>query len=146
VTQEASPRTTAGSSVFSLFVSCALLAGVLIPVSIAISAGSVGRLRQEAIASAVIAAMVCWLAGALALTATYLGNQMKQAVPGLLAGMFFRMGLPLVAILALPNFGGPLAPRGSAVTILGVYLVALFVETLLSLRMVPSHSAITKTA
>jgi hypothetical protein len=146
VTQEASPRTTAGSSVFGLIVSCALLAAVVAPASIAIAAVIAGRLSQDALAIAAVAAIVCWLAAALALGAAYLGNQWKLPVPGLLAGMFFRMALPLAAIVALPNFGGPVATRGGSVTILGVYLVALIVETLLSLRMVPPQSAITKTA
>jgi hypothetical protein len=146
VTGQASQCTTAGSSASSLVGSCALLAAAIIPASIAIAGIIAGRLSREALGSAAVAASVCWLAAALALAATYLGNQCKLPVPGLLAGMFFRMGLPLVAIVALPNLGGPLATRGSSITILGVYLVALVVETMLSLRMVPPPSAITKTA
>ena len=55
--------------------------------------------------------------------------------------MFFRMGLPLAALIGLPQVGGPLASGGLGTTIVGVYLVALVIETLLALRMVPSPTA-----
>jgi hypothetical protein len=62
-------------------------------------------------------------------------------VPGLLVGMLFRLGLPLAAIVLLPKMDGPLAVRGIATTILGVYLVTLVLETAVSVRMVTPLSA-----
>jgi hypothetical protein len=118
-----------------------LLAVVVTAAAIGIATIAAGGLSRAALTYSAIGAAVCWTAGALALAATYLGNQCKLPVQGMLLGMFFRMGLPLIALLALPSMGGPLATRGAGITILGVYLVALVVETLLSLRMVPAAAA-----
>ena len=111
---------------------------VLAPVGAALSRGSAaGDSRRESLVAAAIGGGVCWLAASLALAATFLGNRLQAPVQGVLAGMLFRMGLPLAAIMALPKLGGAWAPPGVATTILGVYLVALVVETVLALRMVP---------
>ena len=80
-------------------------------------------------------------AAAIALAATFFGNQFGAPVQGVLVGMLFRMGLPLAALIGLPQVGGPLATGGLGMTIVGVYLVALVIETLLALRMVPAPVA-----
>jgi hypothetical protein len=71
--------------------------------------------------------------------ATHLGNCLQAPVPGLLASMFFRMGLPLAAIIAAPKMGEPFSGSGVQTTILGVYFVALAVETVLAQRMTPAR-------
>ncbi|MEX2173440.1 MAG: hypothetical protein WD872_03705 [Pirellulaceae bacterium] len=63
---------------------------------------------------------------------------MDQPIGGILGGMMFRMGLPLLAGIALQKTNEPLAEAGVFPMILGIYLVALVAETLLSLRFVPS--------
>src|SRR5688500_9498761 len=87
------------------------------------------ELTQEAITASAIAATVCWVAAALALMATQVGNWLRAPVPGLLLSMFFRMGLPLAALVAFPKMGEPLSGTGVPLTILGVYFVALALET-----------------
>jgi hypothetical protein len=52
--------------------------------------------------------------------------------------MMFRMGLPLVAGLALDGAGGPLASAGVFAMVLVFYMLALAVETPLSLQLLRS--------
>jgi hypothetical protein len=118
---------------------CALLAAVLLPVGLAIGWLVARRFDPVVLQAALLAVGLCWLAGALALTATHVGVRVRAPVHGLLLAMLFRMGLPLVAGLAL-NQVGPLANAGIFSMILGVYLCALVAETLLSLRMVQAAS------
>ena len=58
--------------------------------------------------------------------------------------MLVRMGLPLVAGMALDRMGGPLAEARVFSMIVGVYLCGLGVETILSLRFIhpPSTTAL----
>jgi len=130
----------------SLVASCAVLAVVLAPVAILVAWISSGRFSADTLLAAAIGGGICWLAASLALTATYLGNRWHAPVQGVLAGMLFRLGLPLMAIIALPKLGSPWTPTGVAATILGVYLVALVVETGLALRMVPLQPRAAKAA
>jgi hypothetical protein len=122
----------------------------MLGLAIAPTAAAIGvctsGVTQNALVSAAIGGGVCWLAGALALTATFVGNRLQASVHGLLIGMLVRMGLPLAALVGLSQSGAPLGANGVATTILGVYLVSLVVETLLSLRMIaPRPRAIEST-
>ena len=130
----------------SLVVSCAVLAVIISPVSIVLSAIGSRGFSGESILMSAIAGSVCWLAAALALTATLLGNRFQAPVQGMLLGMFFRMGLPLAAVVGLPQLGGDFAAGGLTVTILGVYLAALLIETLLAVRMISPLSGATTTS
>lgn len=122
-------------SVLGVVASCAMLAVVLAPVALGISVFQ-GGWTSESLVRAALGGGICWIAAVLALVSTYLGNQWHSPVQGLLLGMLFRMALPLAAIMVLTNLGGPLALPGIGTTILGVYLVALVLETLLAVRMI----------
>jgi hypothetical protein len=91
----------------------------------------------EAATAAAIGGGICWLAASLGLVAVYVGNRMELPIQGVLAGMLFRMGLPLAALVLLPQFGGVFGVSGLAATILCSYLVALVAETLVAIRMIP---------
>jgi hypothetical protein len=130
--------------VVGLIVSCAVLAAAIAPVALLVAWLSAGRLTELTLASAAVGGGVCWLSGSLALTATYIAQQLQAPIQGVLLGMLFRMALPLAALVALRQQGGPLVEAGVTHVILGVYLVALVVETLLSLRMVPKQARLTK--
>jgi hypothetical protein len=134
------------SSVMGLFRSCALLAVLIAPAAVAVAALANRGFSSQSLEYASIAGGICWVAAALALAATFFGNQYRAPVQGVLAGMAFRMGLPLAAVIVLPTLGGPLAAGGMTMTILGVYLVALVIETLLALRLVPPQSSPRQTA
>jgi hypothetical protein len=125
-----------GGSLTSLLLACAALAAVLIPLAAVLGAFAFARSGLIGLGAAAIAAAVCWIAASLALTAVYLGQEIKNPIAGILGGMIFRMGLPLVVILAIQRAQGPLADAGCLWMILGLYAVALVVETWLSLQLV----------
>ena len=101
------------------------------------AAGYVGHGRVGVWAAAV-AGGICWLGATAALVLMGLLRGGPQVLYGLLLGIFFRMGLPLVVGLILNRSGGPLAEAGVFGMIVGYYLVSLFAETLLSVRLVGS--------
>jgi hypothetical protein len=123
-------------SFLSLIVSCALLAAVLAPTALAVAWLAAGELSSQTWIGAAVGGSICFLAAALALTTTYLANRFHAPVQGVLVAMLLRMGLPLAALIALPKMGGAFAQSGVTSTILGVYIIALVLETMLSLRMI----------
>jgi hypothetical protein len=93
--------------------------------------------------AAAVAASVCWFGCTMALfCAAFL--QRTQPVAGLLGGMLFRLGVPLVLGLVLQHNHEPLAQAGIFGTILLYYLLSLVVETVLSIRMLPAQQQIFK--
>ncbi len=50
--------------------------------------------------------------------------------------MLVRMAIPLAAMVVLPAIGGPLMAAGAPGMVMAYYLLALLVETWLSLRFV----------
>jgi hypothetical protein len=134
---EQATKAVPGSSWKGLIGACALLFGFLLPAGLAISWVVARRFDALVLQAGLIAIGLCWLAGALALLATHVSTRARAPVHGVLLGMLLRMGLPLIAGLAL-NQVAPLAEVGIFSMILGVYLCALIAETLLSLRMVQS--------
>jgi hypothetical protein len=90
--------------------------------------------------AAVVAGAVCWFGALAALVVVGLMRGGPQVLHGVLLSMFFRMGLPLVAGITLSQAGGPLAEAGVFGMIVVYYLIGLFVETLLSVRLVGSST------
>jgi hypothetical protein len=95
------------------------------------------------VAAAGVAAVVCWVGCTLALACSAL-LQRTQPVAGVLGGMFFRLGVPLVLGLALQYNHAELARAGVFGTILVYYFLSLVVETILSIRLIPSPQQIFK--
>lgn len=87
--------------------------------------------------AAAVAGLVCWVGATAALAIAGSFANPQQAVVGLLLGMFCRLGLPLGAGFVLSTQGGVLIESGVLGILVAYYLVALIVETLLSLRFVP---------
>ncbi len=85
------------------------------------------------LAAAAVAAALCLAGAASALIAADLLRGPQSALQALLAGMAFRMGIPLGAGVALYVRGGPLAEAGVLHYLLVFYPVALTIETALSL-------------
>jgi apolipoprotein N-acyltransferase len=71
---------------------------------------------------------------ALVLTAVF--RRHTQAVAAVLAGMFFRLGLPLVIGVWLHEQHGPLSEAGVVGMIVAFYFVTLSTETVLAVRLV----------
>ncbi len=132
---------TARSALQSAVASCALLAIVIAPLSVAIATIWNHGFSRDSMLVAAIAGTVCWVAGAAALSVSAIANQFNARVHGVLLGMLFRMALPLAAIVVFTQSKNPLAGAGLAQTTLGVYLAMLVTETLLTVRMVPAGGA-----
>ncbi len=134
------------SSIRSLLVACALVGLALLPVAAGVAWLGYARSGLVGVAAATIAASVCWLSACLALVSVFVGQRLDAGIQGILAGMLFRMGLPLAVAMAFKYNSPPLAEAGIFWMILGLYLVALVVETLLSLRFVPKNVRVVKPA
>jgi len=128
---------SAGSSP-RLAQSCLILTAALLAVFPAFAYFGYLRSGASGLTAAGVAGGVCWLAGlvSLMLIGTFRGQQ--AAVNALLLAILVRTGLPLVVGLVLTEQGGELARAGVFGMILGYYLVALVVDTLLSVRLLSS--------
>jgi hypothetical protein len=82
--------------------------------------------------AALLAAAVVLLASAAGTALGELANGPSEALVKMLIGMAVRMALPLAACILVQLKGGPLAAAGFVYFVLGFYLVALPVETLLA--------------
>ncbi|MEQ8788742.1 MAG: hypothetical protein RIC55_20695 [Pirellulaceae bacterium] len=122
--------------------SCLILVGVLVLAFPAYAWFGYARSGANGIAVAAVALLVCGASAVLALLVTGLLQGGKQAVNALLSGMALRMGVPFAAGMLLQSQGGPLAEAGVFGMILAYYLLALAVETVLSLRLIkqPANS------
>jgi hypothetical protein len=126
----------ASSSLAGLFGSCALIAAALVPFAVGVGGFAWSFSGATGLAATGIAFLVCWFSASLALAIAWLGMTIKQPLPAVLGGMMVRMGLPLGTGVLLQKLSPALAEARVLTIILGLYLVALLVETLLSLRYV----------
>lgn len=116
--------------------SCGLLSLALLCAFGVIGAVAYRQHAADGLVAAAVAAGVCWLGACLALTVTFLARGPHAPLIYLGLGTLFRMGLPLVFGIVVSRRGGPLAEAGVFGLIVAFFLVALVVETLLSLQVV----------
>jgi hypothetical protein len=93
---------------------------------------------RDGIVASLSAAAVCWAGAGLAMTMTTVFRRPERALALTAVSIALRMGLPLVAVMVVMLQRGPLARSGFVICILTYYLVALLVETWLSLKLVSS--------
>lgn len=91
---------------------------------------------RDGVVASLSAVAVCWAGAGLAMTASRLLRQPDRALALTAVGMALRMGLPLVAVMVVSYQGGPLSQAGFAFWILAYYLIALALETWLTLKLV----------
>src|SRR5262245_59060874 len=110
---------------------------VIVAVALLLIGGVLGATRGiSASVAAVVAASLCWAGSMAALLIAGYSSRSNHAVQGHLLGMFFRLGLPLVAGLILQKAGGRLSDSGVFGLILVFYLITLPAETILSLQFI----------
>ena len=143
---QVSKANDAGLTLLSLLCSVLALAVAIVPAALLVAVVCSRGMSPTSLTNAGFAGTICWLAGSLALAATFLGNRFHAPVQGMLLGMMFRMGLPLAALVAVSQLESLREMTGLPTTILGVYLVALVVETVLALRMVPVRTSAIRAA
>ena len=131
------PATEKRGSLLSLLASCAILAAVLAPLVGGLAWIAYGRSGQIGLLAAIAAGGVCFASASLALTTMFVCQRIRSPMAGILGSIAFRMGLPLAAGLAIERLSQPLSEAGCFEMILGLYLVTLVVETMLSLNFVP---------
>lgn len=100
---------------------------------------------QWGLIAAAVAGGICWAGGAAALVCAALLNR-SSPVAGVLAGMLFRMGLPLAGGVILQQTHAELAAAGIFGTVVLYYLITLVVETTLSIRLLRGAGAASRTA
>ena len=106
---------------------------VTVPLAITLG-GTFGAL------AALAAALIVCVASILGLVLGELFRGPNEALMKLVFGMTVRMSLPLGACMVVCLNGGPLAAAGFVYYVLGFYLVALPIDTLLSVAAVAPKS------
>jgi hypothetical protein len=91
---------------------------------------------HSGVVASLSAAAVCWAGAGLAMSVSSLFRQPERALAMTAVGMALRMGLPLVAVLVVAAQGAALAEARFVIYILAYYLVALVVETWLTVKLV----------
>lgn len=119
-----------------LWLSVVVLA--VLPVMAGYGYSAYGRMGVYA---ALAAAGICWLGAVIALVVTALTRGAQSGGYGLLLGIAFRTGIPLVASMMLKEQGGPLAEAGVFGMIVVYYLITLTSETLLAMRLIQPNPA-----
>ena len=115
--------------------------------SLASLAGSAWMSRtagSQAYVAGAVAMLVVGLAASMALLLSFMQSLQKNsdnAVSGVLLAMLIRMGLPLAAMVMMQQTKSPLIGAGFMGLLVLNYLVALPVETLMSLQFVRKSDA-----
>ena len=120
--------------------SCLIFTVALLAVFPAFAYFGYSRSGSWGLAAAGVAGGACWLSGLMSLVLIGMCRGADAAFNGALLGILVRMGLPLLAAIAFAQQRGELAQAGVLGMILGYYLVALVVDTLLSVRLINSVS------
>jgi hypothetical protein len=89
----------------------------------------------DGVLASVVAALICWVGGVLALAVFFLFPQPDQVGNAVGLGMLVRMGVCLAAGIFFTKTGGPLVEAGVFGMIVGFYLIGLLVETFLAVRL-----------
>ena len=95
----------------------------------------------DGVAAAAVAALICWVAGVIALAMVFVFPEPQQVANAVGLGMLVRMGIALLAGIFFTKTGGPLVDAGVFGMIVGFYLIGLLVETLLALRLAATLKA-----
>jgi hypothetical protein len=95
-----------------------------------------GHAGSRSLVAAGAAFLVCWLPNALSLLIMSFFRDPQQSVSAMLFGMLLRMGIPFGIAAVLLQTKHWLVDAGILPMVLGMYLVALVVETILSLWIV----------
>lgn len=128
-------------SVLRLPAACSVLAVTL--VLAAALGGSVahGRHGPLAATAVLVAAATCWASATAALVLAARLSGTRWGVQGIMAAGFVRFSLPLLVVAASALVQGPLARAGLFGYMVGFFLLALVVETLLLVGVIRSADA-----
>ncbi len=100
-----------------------------------------GRPGSGTVVASFIAAVLCWASASAALLITAATSAGANGLTGLMLAIFCRTGLPLIAAVALHVSVEALAAAGLFGYVLLFYLIALAVETALSVWLIHGSAA-----
>jgi hypothetical protein len=98
------------------------------------------RAGVAGVVGAVIATSICWAASSAAILVTSRFCQTSQAVTGVFGGMLLRTGVPMAAAIVISQNSPTLAKAGVFGEFVILFLIALAVETWLSVAIVNASS------
>lgn len=126
---------------------CALL-GLVVVMALPLMAGIAWRLQEmRGVIAAIAAATICWICSTVALVLTARSRGPNMGLKGLLFGMVFQMGVPLMIGIILSQSGGPLAAGGVFGWIVVFHLLTLTAKTILVLPLLnPRKSTVAQGA
>ena len=133
-----------GNSHRSVALAIALLGAVLGLAAACIAAFAFERHGSDGVFAAALAAFVCWISAAAALVITVQTSGGPQAVTGLFLSIIVRTFPPLVIGVASTAVHGRLADAGLFGFIVILYLIALFVETCVAVKLVSDRSRVSR--
>ncbi len=122
------PKSIAGCST--------LVAAVILLVLLPVSVWSVDQFGQPGLWSSTVAAIVCFVSAVAAIIVARALTATPNAVAGVLLSILIRTGGPLLAAVLLPRFFPILEQGRFFAVLLPLYMVTLFVETLVSVSLV----------
>jgi len=99
------------------------------------------RFGSAAYLSSAVAALVVWLAGAIALAIVAVSKSPYQRLNAVLLAMLVRMALPILAGVFLARSISTLAAAGFAGLVVVHYLAGLALETWMSIRLADATTA-----
>lgn len=110
--------------------------------------GSIEHGRHGALAASavVVAALTCWVSATIALILAARLSGTRWAVPGIMAAGLVRFSLPLLVVAASALVQGPLSRAGLFGYMVGFFLLALVIETLLLVAVLRSAELATSVA
>jgi hypothetical protein len=114
----------------------ALLGLFLAAVSAAAGAVAARQFGTTAYQASALAAFLIWLVGAASLAIIESSRAPMTRLNAVLAAMFIRMALPMVAVVFFTRSDHPLAAAGVVGLIMVHYLAGLVVETLMAVRII----------
>ena len=91
-----------------------------------------GRPIPWGVVAAAVAAVICTFSGGMSLVADDRARRRDAPFTGIMLGMFYRMGLPFVALLVIKWRSQPLWEAAAALYLLLFFLVGLAATTLLA--------------
>ena len=118
------------SLVRRVMVAMAATSGVMLVTFAVLATFGWQKQQSPGVVAAGIACGVCWVGGIVALSVPLLFRDPQSAINGLLFGMLFRMGLPLLVAFGLIQSRSELLKAGVLGMFVAAYLVGLVVETL----------------
>jgi hypothetical protein len=115
-----------------VLIALGVLTGVMLVVFSGLATWAWLRTAGLGVAAALVVCGTCWISGLIALSAPLLFRDPQGAAQGILFGMLFRMGMPLLLVVVLVQSESVLLRAHVMEMLVGVYLTGLLVETLLS--------------